>query len=228
MDQQSVEFAMRLGAALVASATIGLERESHGRAAGLRTTILVGIAAAIAMALSQAPYDSLGAPVGNSWRPDPMRLAAGVLTGMGFLGAGTIIKEGNMVRGMTTAATLWLVSIIGLAFGAGMYALGAMGWGIALVTLHALPPIEHLVKNDWYGSLSLVIALDGISETELRQRVKSHGVSVKNMEVDYDLARKTRTLTLTLKYKKCDLFELGQRVLADLVTAPGVQDIKWR
>jgi putative Mg2+ transporter-C (MgtC) family protein len=227
MDPQ-FDYALRLGAALIASATIGLERESHGRAAGLRTTILVGIAAAVAMALSQEPYDLLGAPVGNSWRPDPMRLAAGVLTGMGFLGAGTIIKEGNMVRGMTTAATLWLVSIIGLAYGAGMYVLGTMGWGLALFTLFALPRFEHLIKNDWYGTVSLVVAMDGISASEARARVQAHGVSVKSLEVDYDLARKTRTLTLTLKYKKGDLFELGQHVLADLVSAPGVQDIKWR
>src|SRR4051812_46537490 len=105
---ESLDLVLRLGAALVASAAIGLERESHGRAAGLRTTVLVGVAAAIAMGLSEAPYLGVASSGTGTWRPDPMRLAAGVLTGMGFLGAGTIIKEGNMVRGVTTAATLWL------------------------------------------------------------------------------------------------------------------------
>jgi putative Mg2+ transporter-C (MgtC) family protein len=228
MDAQTLDIGLRLAMALLASAAIGLERESHGRAAGLRTTILVGVAAAIAMALSEAPYLGVSAQGTGTWRPDPMRLAAGVLTGMGFLGAGTIIKEGNMVRGVTTAATLWLVAILGLAFGAGFLVLGAMGWLLAMFTLFALPRFEHLIKNDWYGSLSLVIAMDGIKEDEVRSRVKAHGVSVKAMEIDYDIARKTRTLTLTLKYKKDDLFSLSQRVMSDLVTAPGVQDLKWR
>src|SRR4051812_13038964 len=108
VDQPTLDMLPRLGAALGASATIGFERESHGRAAGLRTTVLVGVRAAGAMALSEAPYEVV-APAGTgTWRPDPMRLSAGVLTGIGFLGAGTIIKEGNMVRGVTTAATLWL------------------------------------------------------------------------------------------------------------------------
>src|SRR3954469_5511335 len=160
MDQQTIDLSLRLAAALLASATIGLERESHGRAAGLRTTILVGIAAAIAMALSEGPYLDVAHSGTGTWRPDPMRLAAGVLTGMGFLGAGTIIKEGNVVRGVTTAATLWLVAILGLAFGAGYSSLGAIGWGLAMFTLFALPRFEHLIKNDWYGSLKLVIAMD--------------------------------------------------------------------
>jgi putative Mg2+ transporter-C (MgtC) family protein len=224
----TLDIVLRLAAALVASAAIGLERESHGRAAGLRTTVLVGVAAAMAMTLSEEPYLDVAHVGTGAWRPDPMRLAAGVLTGMGFLGAGTIIKEGNMVRGVTTAATLWLVAILGLAFGAGFYLLGAIGWGLAMFTLFALPRFEHLIKNDWYGSISLVIAMDGIREDEVRQRVKSHGVAVKSMEIDYDVVRRTRTLTLTLKYKKDDLFDLSQRVMQDLITAPGVQDLKWR
>jgi putative Mg2+ transporter-C (MgtC) family protein len=227
MDDQVLDLAARLGCALVTSATIGFERESHGRAAGLRTTVLVGVAGAVAMVLSGLPYINAAADHLQS-RPDPSRLAAGVLTGMGFLGAGTILKEGhNVVRGVTTAATLWLVSIIGLAFGAGEFVLGACGWVLALVTLFVLPRLEHLVKNDWYSSLTLVVGLDGISLDELRHRVISHGVRIKRLELDYDLARQTRTLTLELKYKKQDLLELSRKVMADLVTVPGVQDVRW-
>src|SRR5690606_29104215 len=109
---------LRLGLAAMAGAIVGLERESHGRAAGLRTTMLVCVSAAVAMLVSHALFVASTGP-GISWRPDPARLAAGILTGMGFLGGGAIIREGNMVRGVTTAAALWFVTVLGLAFGSG-------------------------------------------------------------------------------------------------------------
>src|SRR5690606_37945306 len=114
---------LRLGLAALGGAIIGLERESHGRAAGLRTTMLVCIGSAAAMLISERLLAAHTVP-GSAWRPDPARLAAGILTGMGFLGAGAILREGNMVRGITTAAALWFVTILGLAFGSGEILIG--------------------------------------------------------------------------------------------------------
>ncbi len=227
MALETTDILLRIGVALIASAVIGFERESHGRAAGLRTTVLVGVAAALAMILSEILFDSAASP-GAGWRPDPARLAAGVLTGMGFLGAGTIIREGNVIRGVTTAATLWMVAMLGLAFGSGQLLLGGIGWGVAVFTLFVLPSVEHFVKNDWYGTLTLQVSMDGIGEDEVRRRLKTLGVSVKRLELDYDLVRKTRFITLEVKFKKEDLFELTQRIVADLVGAPGILEIKWR
>ena len=109
---------IRLGLALASGLIIGYERETHGRAAGFRTTILTCVASALAMIISQMLYiDSADTSV--TWRPDPARLAAGILTGMGFLGGAGIIRHDNVIRGVTTAAVLWFMTVLGLAFGSG-------------------------------------------------------------------------------------------------------------
>src|SRR3954468_24366715 len=132
------EIALRLGTAFVASALLGMERETRGRAAGFRTTVLVCTAAALTMIISQLLFIESGA-TSPSWRPDPARLAAGLLAGMGFLGAGTIVRHADVVRGVTTAATLWFATILGMAFGSGQIVVGSIGLGIALVVLLLLP-----------------------------------------------------------------------------------------
>jgi putative Mg2+ transporter-C (MgtC) family protein len=142
--------ALWLALSLVAGTIIGLERESHGRAAGLRTTILVCVAAAVAMILFQGFFDQCLA-TGGTFRPDPARLATGILSGMGFLGAGAIIREGNVVRDVTTAAVLWFVTIFGL------------------------PKLEGLIQSDWYGVLTVTITMEGLSEQELKQRIEEAG-----------------------------------------------------
>lgn len=223
--EQTLDVGARICLALGASAAIGLERESHGRAAGLRTTILVGVASAVAMVLSEVPY-AISDP--QAWRPDPMRLAAGVLTGMGFLGAGTIIKDGNVVRGVTTAATLWLVAILGLAFGSGHWEIGVFGWLAAMLTLFVLPKAEQWIKNDWYSAVTLVIEMDGVPLQEVRARIGALGLSIKRIELDYDLANRTRTIMCEVKYKREDLISLSERAMTALVTLPGVKDVKWR
>src|SRR5262245_46793392 len=114
------EIVLRVLAATAAGALVGLERESHGRPAGLRTTMLTCVAAAIAMVVSECLFAETATSVpGANWRPDPARLGAGILTGIGFLGAGTILRHGSMTTGVTTAASLWFVTVLGLAFGSG-------------------------------------------------------------------------------------------------------------
>src|SRR3954467_13173280 len=116
---QPDDILLRLGAAFLASFIIGWERQSHGRPAGLRTTILSCVAAAVAMVISELVFVQAGAMPGvSSWRPDPARLGAGILTGIGFLGGGAILKHSDYVLGVTTAATLWFTTVVGLAFGA--------------------------------------------------------------------------------------------------------------
>src|SRR5579859_3106208 len=124
------EMCLRVGLAFIAGFAVGWERESHGRPAGLRTNILACVAAAVAMIVSEILFlESAAATPTGSVRADPARLGAGVLTGIGFLGAGTIMRHENFVRGVTTAATLWVATVLGLAFGSGMFALGGLGLG---------------------------------------------------------------------------------------------------
>jgi len=217
---------LRLGLAAIAGGVVGLERESHGRAAGLRTTMLVCIAAALAMLLSQSLLTQTILP-NTVWRPDPARLAAGILTGMGFLGAGAILREGNVVRGLTTAAALWFVTIIGLAFGNGLYSLGIIGLVLAVLILTVLSMAEPLIRRDWYGSVALVVALDGISDDDLRARIEAKGVSIKKVDLEYDLEQRRRRLRFTLKYKRGDVYGLSRKVVEDLTSCPGILNVKW-
>jgi putative Mg2+ transporter-C (MgtC) family protein len=217
--------ALRLGVTFAAALVIGLERESHGRAAGLRTTLLASLAAAAAMIMSELIY----APVSESdgWRPDPARLAAGVLAGMGFLGAGAIIKDGNSVRGVTTAATLWSVSILGLIFGGGEFVLGLLLWALLVVTLLVLPYLEVLVKNDWYGWLEVRCAMDGFADEEIRVRLEKNGLRIKRTMLSYDFERGERRMRFELKFKSRPLYELSHQIMDDLRGMAGIREVRW-
>src|SRR5437016_451093 len=152
----SAEMFLRVLMALRAGFIVGWERESHGRPAGLRTTILTCVASAVAMIISEVLFvESAAATATGNWRPDPGRLGAGILTGIGFLGAGTILRHANFIRGVTTAASLWFVTVLGLAFGSGQFALGFLGTGMALVTLFILPRFERHIPTDWYSTVTV-------------------------------------------------------------------------
>lgn len=217
---------LRLGLAALGGAIIGLERESHGRAAGLRTTMLVCVGAALAMLVSETLLVEHTVP-GSAWRPDPARLAAGIITGMGFLGAGAILREGNTVRGVTTAAALWFVTILGLAFGSGEILTGLIGLVLAIVILLLLSRIEHLISRDWYGAVSITVKRDGPTDAELRERIESKGAVIKNVELQYDLEHDRRSIRCSLKYKREDVDNLSRQVVDDLIACPGVLQVKW-
>jgi putative Mg2+ transporter-C (MgtC) family protein len=219
------EIAIRLALTLFTSMAIGLDRESHGRAAGLRTTMLVGLASAIAMIVSNELFMKSASP---DWHPDPARLAAGILTGMGFLGGGVIIHEGNVIRGVTTAAVLWFVAIMGLAFGCGEYFVGIVGWAVAFLTLTVVPKLENFIKNDWYGSVIIRAHLEGITEDEIRRRLEHHhGLRIKQVELSYDLELQERRIKLELKFKRQDPLKLSKQVVDDLRTGTGVKELRW-
>jgi len=131
----------RLILAAVLSGIVGFEREFHGRAAGFRTHILVCMGSTLMMVTSIYIFDiySGKAPV------DPARLAAGVITGIGFLGAGTIMRSKASVRGLTTAASLWVVTAIGLAIGTGLYLAALAATALAVVTLAFFGRLERSV-----------------------------------------------------------------------------------
>ena len=136
------EVLARLALAVVLCGAIGLERESRGQAAGLRTHILVGLGSALFTLVSA--YAFVDAPRTNI---DPTRIAAQIVTGIGFLGAGTIIRQGFTVRGLTTAAALWIVAAIGMAAGAGYYFGAVVSTVIILATLIGFRRLRPLVMS---------------------------------------------------------------------------------
>jgi len=153
------------------SGAIGIERQFHGRPAGLRTHLLVGIGSALVMVTFSATSSLL--PPTGTWmdlvRVDPGRLAAGIITGIGFLGAGTILRVGDWVRGLTTAASLWFVAALGITAGEGLYVLGSGAAVIGLAVLTIVNRIEHRVPSTLYNSLSIKVRPD--CEKRIREEI---------------------------------------------------------
>ena len=167
--------ALSLLVAALLTGAIGYEREYHGHAAGLRTHILVGVGSALVMAISIYGFND-----GFSDR-DPARLAAQVVSGIGFLGAGTIIQTGTDIKGLTTATTLWLVMAIGLASGAGRFVIALMTTVLALVTLIVLRKVEHYASRR-VPKITLVVPTETPILKQIHVVTSRLGVSVKDFQ----------------------------------------------
>ena len=161
--------------AVIAGGVIGFEREWRGRAAGLRTHILVSLASALLMlaAMSQADWAFRALPDENIVT-DPTRMAHGVLTGIGFLCAGVIFRTGFSIHGLTTAASLWITSAIGILFGAGLYALGAAATVVTALILIGLKLISGRLPAHRGGRRSVLGTARGVAGAGDRGGAESH------------------------------------------------------
>lgn len=230
-DGITLEIIIRIGLSGIAGTLLGIEREKHGRAAGLRTTLLVALAACIAMIISDEFYRNSFAQqaLAGGWHPDPARLAAGVLSGMGFLGAGVIIRQSNhMIRGVTTAATLWFVTIIGLAFGAGAIGIGLVATVISIFILVLIPHLESLIKNDWYSDLGVSFKCSECSIPVLVKALDSLKVKVKGVDCDEDLQADRCDVVLHLKYKRSGQINFMEAITQAIREVPGVSRISFK
>jgi putative Mg2+ transporter-C (MgtC) family protein len=173
------DIALRLALTLVAGALIGFNREAHGHAAGLRTTMLVCLAASVAMILANMMLSISGKTDTSFVRTDVMRLPLGVLTGVGFIGGGAILRRDNLIAGVTTAATLWLVTVIGLCFGAGDVWLGVAATAISFLVLWALKWVDDLTPRDQHAKLSIRTPSGPPAISELRRVTHPLGCSIR-------------------------------------------------
>lgn len=225
------EILLRLGLAALAGTLLGIERERHGRAAGLRTTLLVCLAACIAMILSDGFYrQSLALdPMASGWHPDPARLAAGVLSGMGFLGAGVIIREStHSIRGVTTAAALWFVTIIGLAFGAGEIGIGLVATVMSLLILGVIPFLETMIKSDRYSDLAVTFSPSTCSVEKIVKALEPLGLKVTGIDIVEDLKSENRHATFHLGYKRQDMVAFTSSITGVIRVLPGVSRISFQ
>ena len=150
------DIGLRLVLTMLGCACIGFNREEHRMAAGLRTTLLVGLAAAFSMIQVNLLLNTAGKSTDSFVVLDLMRLPLGILSGMGFIGAGAILRKENMVLGVTTAATLWFVTVMGLCFGGGQIGLGICALILGFIVLTGLKYLEHHSKRDHRAMLTLV------------------------------------------------------------------------
>jgi putative Mg2+ transporter-C (MgtC) family protein len=149
------DIAFRLALTILAGAVIGLNRGARGHAAGFRTTILVCLAASVAMIQANILLTLSGKTPESFSVMDLMRLPLGILTGVGFIGGGTILKRGDLVTGVTTAATLWVVTVIGLCLGGGQLILGTVATALVVFTLWVLKWADIMIPREHRARLVL-------------------------------------------------------------------------
>ncbi|HHT72558.1 MAG TPA: MgtC/SapB family protein [Firmicutes bacterium] len=213
MQITNVELALRLILSLVLAGLIGLEREHTGRPAGFRTHILVGMGSTLIMIVSIYAFPRLGYSAN-----DPGRIAAQVVSGIGFLGAGTIMREGANIRGLTTAASLWTVAGIGLTVGAGLYFAAIVTTVLVVATLVLLNKLEWsylmsknemltVIVQDTPGQLAKVFAILAKHDVNVHHvQLTTEDEGEARLEMEIELAPRTRRV----------------QIIDELVDMPGV------
>jgi putative Mg2+ transporter-C (MgtC) family protein len=221
------EIAIRIALTLLAGALIGLNRGEHGRPAGLRTTLLVCLAASVSMIQVNLLLAMSGRPNSSFVMLDLMRLPLGILSGMGFIGAGAIVRKGDLVAGVTTAATLWFVTVIGLCFGGGQLALGITALVLGLAILWLLKYAETRLKRDQRAELVIVSAADGPSDHEIRHVLTEAHCRILSSSIAHHNRDHTRHIRLQVRWHaKEDALKIPSFV-ERLVHGQGVERVEW-
>ncbi|MCK6447508.1 MAG: MgtC/SapB family protein [Planctomycetes bacterium] len=215
VDDAYGEMLLRLGLAMFAGGAIGLERSYHGRPAGFRTHTLVCLSTALLMLITV--YEDYWVPASSRANVtlDPTRMSQGIMTGIGFLGAGAILKEGLTVRGLTTAASIWMTAAIGILAGIGFYFPGMVATIATLGTLTFFRWIETRIPMQFYAHFVVRFAREQVlPESDLRALVSVHDFTIAHLNYRLDAregffeyrmvirssrASNVRTLTETLK-----------------------------
>jgi len=180
--QDYYEIVFRLVAALAAGGLIGLERSHRGRPAGFRTHALVCLASSLLMLVTVYETQWIRQAAGATMVLDPTRMAQGIMTGIGFVGAGAIIKEGFSVRGLTTAASIWVTAAVGILVGIGFYFPAVVGTVLVLGTLSLFRWVEARLPTETYANFMVRFKRDSpISVAQLGELAAAHGFSLHTM-----------------------------------------------
>ena len=217
------EILLRLALAALFGAAIGIERELREREAGLRTHILVSVGSALFTLVSAYGFRDFLVHGGSTVRADPTRIAAQIVTGIGFLGAGAIIRQGLAVRGLTTAATLWGVAAIRLAAGAGYYTAASMATVIVILALWPLRLFAHRTFVRFRPERQrLLVDIDrGRAAGPVLDAVERAGGRVESLELTEEGER--RSLAIEVDFPE-GTRNLAVRALSDV---EGVTEVRW-
>jgi putative Mg2+ transporter-C (MgtC) family protein len=179
-----LDIALRLVLTMIASGLLGWDRGEHGRPAGVRTTVLVGLASCIAMVVGNLALSTSGKTDASFASADVLRMPLGILTGIGFIGAGAILKRGTSVEGLTTASTLWLATVLGIAFGAGFLVVGAAGGACGFLVVSVLGKVKRMRPRHYRGTLTVHSGRDLQPAIMESLRTVASNVKVQGWTVD--------------------------------------------
>lgn len=217
------EIVVRLLLGTLIGGIIGFERQVHGRPAGFRTHILVCVACVLLMLLSEHYY-ALNVRDSGYVRADPGRIAAGAITGIGFLGAGVVLKTGFSIQGLTTAACIWAVSAIGLSIGGGLYEAGILTFLITIVTLTCLRMLEKKVPKLSFRELTIEGSQD-IDEALISATLKKYGARITNTTYEASLEDRRAVFSLTIAFYR--RFSI-KNLVDDLASLASVRKVSLR
>jgi putative Mg2+ transporter-C (MgtC) family protein len=203
MESEWLKISMHLIVATIAGGLIGLERSYHGRPAGFRTHTLVCLASSLLMLVTVYQNKWFTGVSLETTRIDPTRMAQGVMTGIGFLGAGVIMREGLTVRGLTTAASIWITAAIGILAGVGFYSVVLMASVITLGALSVFRRIEHLMPAQIFANHILLFNRNSVmAEAQIKELLTANGFSVANLS--YSLLDKGEHLECRMTIRTTD------------------------
>lgn len=199
------DITVRLLVALAVGGAIGLERSYHGRPAGFRTHALVCLSTSLLMLVTV--YETRWFPAMTQGRValDPTRMAQGIMTGIGFLGAGTIMKEGLSVRGLTTAASIWITAAIGVLIGIGFYFPALVATGLTLGTLSVFRWVETRMPAQFYAHFVIRFHRAAtMTEDAMRQLLNQHGFTVANLHYRLDAVEDFFEYRMVIRTSRAD------------------------
>jgi putative Mg2+ transporter-C (MgtC) family protein len=220
------EVALRILLTVLASAAIGFDRGERGHAAGLRTTILVALAACLAMIQANLLMPTSGKASDSFVVLDLMRLPLGILSGVGFIGAGAIFRRDNMIQGVTTAATLWFITVIGLCFGGGQIDLGLTGSLLGLAIVTGLKLLERRIRVYRKVQFAIKWRDDNFSQDEALRLMAEAALHVTHLSLKYDDDMCELCCDLR-EHARPDHHEMPAS-LAELARRPGVLELEWK
>jgi putative Mg2+ transporter-C (MgtC) family protein len=223
-DSDITTIVTRLFAAILAGALIGLERTFHGRPAGFRTHALVCLASSALMLVAFYEERWIATLSPESLRLDPTRMAQGIMTGVGFIGAGVIFKEGPTVRGLTTAASIWMTSSIGILIGVGFYSSAAVSSAATLGILSGFRWIEMRLPREVFAHHSIRFKTDAtMCEDALREMISGHGFTIASLS--YGLMDEGRLFEYRMVLRTRDSTNLAH-LAENLRALPGVVEFR--
>jgi putative Mg2+ transporter-C (MgtC) family protein len=222
------QIALRLALTLIAGSLLGAERSRSGHFAGLRTTLLVTLAASVSMIQMNLLIQTNGKPQDSYAVMDLMRLPLGILTGVGFIGAGVIVRKNELVLGVTTAATLWFATVVGLCIGGGQLVLGSVSTVIGFGVLWGLRYIEYHVERYQLAELKITIQGDRLLPHELRDQQKTAGFQLNSLSFIDCVKEHRRKFDCEVRWPSPrGSFEFPP-ILAELESLPGVVELEWK
>jgi putative Mg2+ transporter-C (MgtC) family protein len=218
--------ALRLLLTIAAGTILGAERSKSGHPAGQRTTLLVTLAASISMIQMNLLIQTNGKPHDSYAVMDLMCLPLGILTGVGFIGAGAIVRKGEMVLGITTAATMWFATIVGLCLGGGQIILGSTATIIGFLVLWAFRFGEQRLEINRRGALTIISDGDNVSAQSISGLLRSEGIHIKSASARFDARKHLNTFQFELRWRKEDPAETPEAI-ERLRQLPGIRSCEW-